>query len=85
MLDALAAKPRLHQATCRLGGDDFAVRGGVIGVGVADKDAFAMRPRFMGVQPEREFGKMNRAAHILKRQGRHGESVGRPPLECKRA
>ena len=59
-------------------------RGGVIGMGVADEDAFAVRTGFVGIQPEREFGKMNRAADVGERQGRHAESVEPRTTECKR-
>ena len=42
------------------------MRGGVVGMGMADERSLARAARFMRVQPKREFGQMNRAAHKLE-------------------
>ena len=60
----------MHQLRGGLAEDDFAMRGGVIGMRVADKNR--IRPlRFMRIQPKAEAGQVNPTAVELQLKGGH--------------
>ena len=69
------ANPRSQEMRGRRAQNHFAMFANMIAVGMADEDLFRARLRFMWIQPESKFRKIDSATTILERQRRHGNNL----------
>lgn len=65
MLQPLSRHPRLDQLCCRRAQNDFAVRGRMVRMGVADENLFRAELRFVRIEPQPQIRQMKVALAVF--------------------